>query len=82
MRRALKGLELREWVEEENEGEEEDQTSTPLSDDVPTLVENAEDDADADEEEDDPLILESGRILADFITLNQRRISAISDIPT
>ena len=24
----------------------------------------------------------SGRILADFITLNQRRISAISDIPT
>jgi len=80
MRRALKGLELREWVEEENEGEEEDQTSTPLSDDVPTLVENAEDDA--DEEEDDPLILESGRILADFITLNQRRISAISDIPT
>ena len=81
MRRALKGLELREWEEEESEGEE-DQTSTPLSDDVPTLVENAEDEAETDEEEDDPLILESGRILADFITLNQRRVSAISDIPT
>ena len=80
MRRALKGLELREWVDEEGEGEdEEDQTSTLLTDDIPALAENDEDVI--DEEEDDPLILESGRILADFIALNHRRISAIGDIP-
>ena len=78
MRRALKGLELREWVDEEGE-DEEDQTSTLLTDDIPALAENDEDVI--DEEEDDPLILESGRILADFIALNHRRISAIGDIP-
>ena len=78
MRRALKGLELREWVDEEGE-DEEDQTSTLLTDDTPALAENDEDVI--DEEEYDPLILESGRILADFIALNHRRISAIGDIP-
>ena len=32
-------------------------------------------------EEEDPLLLESGRILADFITLNGRRLSAIDSLP-
>ena len=32
-------------------------------------------------EEDDPLLLESGRILADFIALNGRRLSAIDRLP-
>ncbi|GIT23940.1 MAG: hypothetical protein CM1200mP40_36220 [Gammaproteobacteria bacterium] len=47
-----------------------------MTDDIPALAENDEDVI--DEEEDDPLILESGRILADFIALNHRRISAIA----
>ena len=32
-------------------------------------------------EEEDPLLLESGRILADFIILNGRRLSAIDPLP-
>ena len=42
-----------------------------------TTVASEESD-DADEvEEDDPLLLESGRVLADFIALNNRRVSAV-----
>lgn len=76
MRRALKGLPLNEWVEDEDLEED----STPANSD--TSIADNEDEAADEEEEDDPLILESGRILADFIALNQRRISAIDDIPT
>ena len=32
-------------------------------------------------EEEDPLLLESGRIMADFINLNGRRLSAIDPLP-
>ncbi|MFT4817050.1 MAG: hypothetical protein ACI9IQ_002557, partial [Cyclobacteriaceae bacterium] len=32
----------------------------------------------AEEEEADPLLLESGRILADFIALNSNRVSSVS----
>ncbi|NKB31738.1 MAG: tail-specific protease [Pseudomonadales bacterium] len=77
MRRALKGIPLREWVDEEAEEE----TPALANDDTTTLADNDEDAAD-EEYEDDPLILESGRILADFISLNQRRISSVDDIPT
>jgi carboxyl-terminal processing protease len=77
MRRALKGLPLEEWEEDEDSEEE---SPAVVSDDT-SLADNAEDPADEEEEEDDPLILESGRILADFISLSERRISAVSDIP-
>ena len=71
IRRLLKGLSLNEWVEDIN-AEEEDElvadSDTPLLDEA----------TDETEEEGDPLLLESGRILADFIELNSNRVSAVS----
>ena len=81
MRRFLKGLPLREWEDEEADEEEEVSSVVALDDsDLP-----ADEDTQASEndeiEEDDPLLLESGRILADFIALNGRRLSAIDRLP-
>ena len=81
MRRFLKGLPLREWEDEEADEEEEVSSVAALDDsDLP-----ADEDTQASEndeiEEDDPLLLESGRILADFIALNGRRLSAIDRLP-
>jgi carboxyl-terminal processing protease len=71
IRRLLKGLSLNEWIEDIN-AEEEDElvadSDTPLLDEA----------TDETEEEGDPLLLESGRILADFIELNSNRVSAVS----
>ena len=79
MRRFLKGLPLREWVEEEDEEADEDSTVAANDDSSPA---NNEEDEDGDEpEEDDPLLLESGRILADFMALDERRISAVGNLP-
>jgi carboxyl-terminal processing protease len=72
MRRLLKGLTLNEWVEDPNTEEEEElvaNSDTPPAD-------KPEDEA--DDEEGDPLLLESGRILADFIALNSNRVSLVS----
>jgi len=77
MRRALKGLPLKEWVDEE---ESDDDSPAPSNNDN-SLADNEEDELD-EEDEEDPLILESGRILADYISLSQRRISAVDSIPT
>ena len=75
IRRLLKGLSLNEWVEDIN-AEEEDElvanSDTPLLDQT----------TDEAEEEGDPLLLESGRILADFIDLNSNRVSAVSSEST
>lgn len=71
IRRFLKGLPLREWVDAEDEAEEEE---TLANND--TLDDADELDAD-EEEEEDPMLLESGRILADWISLNERRVSAV-----
>ena len=73
MRRFLKGLPTKEWVDDENELDE-DEESTPINDD--TLAADASEAEDEDEEED-PLLLESGRVLADFIELNLRSVSSI-----
>ncbi|HBW84859.1 MAG TPA: hypothetical protein DEF79_12555 [Gammaproteobacteria bacterium] len=77
MRRFLKGLPLREWEDDDTDDEKEaasvaagGDSDLPLSDDAQTS-ENDE------VEEGDPLLLESGRILADYIALNGRRLSAI-----
>jgi len=64
MRRALKGLPLEEWKEDEIAEED----STELVDEESILAGNEEEEE--EEEEGDPLILESGRILADFISLS------------
>ena len=58
MRRALKGIPLEEWKEDAEED------SAEFTDEETILVDNEE------EEEGDPLILESARILADFISLS------------
>ena len=61
MRRALKGIPLEEWKEDAEED------STEFTDEETILVANEEEE---EEEEGDPLILESARILADFISLS------------
>ena len=73
MRRALKGLPLEEWIEDEDI----DEDSLASSDSE--VIEPEENEEDSDLEEDDPLILESGRILADYINLNGRRVSSANN---
>ena len=73
MRRALKGLPLEEWVEDEDI----DEDSLASSDSE--VIEPKENEEDSELEEDDPLILESGRILADYINLNGRRVSSANN---
>lgn len=78
MRRLLKGLPLREWVDEDAENEEE--VAVAVNDDT-TTTEADEAEPEEEIEEDDPLLLESGRILADFIALSGNRLSALDPIP-
>jgi carboxyl-terminal processing protease len=72
MRRLLKGLTLNEWVEDLN-AEEEDEEELVANSDTSPADETTDE---AEEEEADPLLLESGRILADFIALNSNRRKA------
>ena len=69
MRRALKGLPLEEWIEDEDS----------LASSDSEVIEPEENEEDSELEEDDPLILESGRILADYINLNGRRVSSANN---
>ena len=79
MRRFLKGLPLREWKDEEAD---EEVSSVAAVDDSDLPSDEDTKSSENDEiEEDDPLLLESGRILADFIALNGRRLSAIDRLP-
>jgi len=81
MRRFLKGLSVEEWVEDPNAEEEKEEL--PETDD--TTVASADGDSDEGEDEDeedeekDPLLLESGRILADFIALTSRNVSSVAE---
>lgn len=77
MRRFLKGLPLNEWVEEDDLNADEDEESSIANND--TLA--SDEASDEEEDEADPLLLESGRILADFISLNGRRLSATDRLP-
>lgn len=77
MRRFLKGLPLNEWVEEDDLNVDEDEESSIANND--TLA--SDEASDEEEDEADPLLLESGRILADFISLNGRRLSATDRLP-
>jgi carboxyl-terminal processing protease len=101
LRRKLKGLELKEWVEEDDlysdevasvvDSDDSEASTTEESANNPEIAMAEESeasastssatDADADEEaeepeETDPLLLESGRILADFINLSNGDLSA------
>ena len=77
MRRFLKGLPLNEWVEEDDLNVDEEEESSIANND--TLA--SDEASDEEEDEADPLLLESGRILADFISLNGRRLSATDRLP-
>ena len=81
MRRLLKGLTLREWVEEGEEDDDTDEEEQPANSDV-SVADNSDADEDEEPDEEDPLLLESGRILADLIALNQTNLSAQNDLPT
>ena len=72
MRRALKGLPLEEWVEDED-------SSDSVASSDSEAIEPEDNEEDTELEEDDPLILESGRILADYINLNGRRVSSVNN---
>ena len=74
MRRALKGLPLEEWVEEVD-----DESSDLLASTDSEVIEPEESEEETELDEDDPLILESGRILADYINLNGRRVSSVNN---
>ena len=76
MRRALKGLPLEEWVEYEDI---DDESSEGLATSDSEVIEPEETEEETELDEDDPLILESGRILADYINLNGRRVSSINN---
>ena len=94
LRRQLKGLPLKEWIEEDEAQDEEvvastddtvapetsvDSAETDPEGDVITELAAADEEAEADDdepEEIDPLLLESGRILADFINLSNDDLSA------
>ena len=76
MRRALKGLPLEEWVEDEDIDED---SSDSLASSDSEIVEPEENEEETELDEDDPLILESGRILADYINLNGRRVSSVNN---
>ena len=81
MRRFLKGLPLREW-EYDDTDDEDAGTAVAVADDSDLLAGEDGSTSENDEiEEVDPLLLESGRILADFINLNGRRLSAIDPLP-
>jgi carboxyl-terminal processing protease len=94
LRRQLKGLPLKEWIDEDEAQDEEavastDDTAAPEASvvsaetdsesDVITELAAADEEAEAEDdepEEIDPLLLESGRILADFINLSNDDLSA------
>ena len=91
MRRFLKGLPLREWITDINTSDEEDETTTQI-DTEPTVVDpdglandelaEAETTEDpSEEEEEDPLLLESGKILADLMAINGRNVSYVNTLP-
>ncbi|MDB2443785.1 carboxy terminal-processing peptidase [Gammaproteobacteria bacterium] len=68
IRRQAKGLTLREWKEDNDLSTEDELASESVAetDDVEPAV-----DAEQSEDEDDPLLIESGKILVDFISLNR-----------
>jgi carboxyl-terminal processing protease len=67
-RRQAKGLTLREWKDDDDLNAEDKLASESVSetDDAKPAV-----DTEQSEDEDDPLLIESGKILVDFISLNR-----------
>jgi carboxyl-terminal processing protease len=82
MRRLLKGLPLREEPADDSEESGVETASAPAENDDVIAASSTE--AEPEEiEEADPLLLESGRILADFMFLNESRLGSLGDlVPT
>ncbi len=80
MRRLLKGMELLDW-EEDEEADDAIASVAPENNDDLLGDNGAETDDQAEEDEPDPLLLESGRILADWIALSDRQISRVDNLP-
>lgn len=92
LRRQLKGLPLKEWIDEdaeaelalsessENSDESSNESSNDSSKTSAALASTTSSDDESEEPEEpeelDPLLLESGRILADFINLSSGSLSA------
>jgi carboxyl-terminal processing protease len=77
-RRLMKGLPLKEWVDEDAE-DDANETVAEVTDELDNTADLANtDEADTDEEldEEDPLLLESGYILMDLLNLTEPRIAA------
>jgi len=82
MRRFLKGLPLREWVEADAEEGSDAEPETIAASDDSDMPDDSEDrDSIEEEEEPDPMLLESGRILADLISLSDRQLSRLDNLP-
>lgn len=79
MRRFMKGLPLREWVDADAEEEEEETLASNDADALPAADDDSE--VDAEDEEKDPLLMETGRVLADYIGLTERRLSQVDSLP-
>ncbi|MEQ8963217.1 MAG: carboxy terminal-processing peptidase, partial [Coleofasciculus sp. C2-GNP5-27] len=80
LRRLLKGMELLPWEDEETTEDEQAPAIAQNNDDLlggSSLPSDAQD----DEDEPDPLLLESGRILADWISFSERQISRVDNLP-
>ncbi|MCP5346220.1 MAG: carboxy terminal-processing peptidase [Gammaproteobacteria bacterium] len=79
MRRFLKGLPLREWVDEDSDAEDADTVASVEEDDTADVAQldstddqevAANDEGAEEEEEADPLLMESGFILVDMMRLS------------
>ena len=79
MRRFMKGLPLREWVDADAADEEEETLASNEDDALP--ADDDDSDATAEDEEKDPMLMETGRILADYIGLTERRLSQVDSLP-
>ncbi len=79
MRRFMKGLPLREWVDADAEEEE---AETVAANDDTSSASDESDEAAAEDEEKDPMLLETGRVLADFISMTEHRLSQVDSLPS
>ena len=76
LRRMMKGLPLKEW---QDEATEEDDETVVVNNDTQTSA--GEEEATDELGEPDPLLLESGRVLADFISLTSPQLSRVDNLP-
>ena len=59
--------------------EEEETLASNDADALPAADDDSE--VDAEDEEKDPLLMETGRVLADYIGLTERRLSQVDSLP-